>query len=92
MVLPPSLVGALNTTEIDAFAGVTVGWAGALGTIAGIVAPSEADDSALLPSALVAWTVQVYVLPLLSAGTAMGELAPVLEPLAPPLLDVQLAV
>ena len=38
----------------SALAGDTVGWAGALGTTAGIVAASEADDSVLLPSALVA--------------------------------------
>jgi len=40
--LPPSLVGAVNVTDIDAFPGVTVAWAGTPGAIAGIVALAEA--------------------------------------------------
>ena len=55
--LPP-VTGATNATEICVAPGVAVGWAGAVGTVAGTVEP-EAGDSKELPTALVAWTVQV---------------------------------
>jgi len=45
-------------TEIDALPWVTTGWAGALGTRPGIADP-DAEEGTLLPSALVANTVQV---------------------------------
>ena len=57
IVLPP-LLGAVNATEIDAFPPVTVGCAGALGTVAGMTA-ADAADGLLVPSALVAVTVHV---------------------------------
>ena len=58
IALPPSLAGGLNATEIDALPWVTAGWAGAVGTRPGIAA-ADAAEAALVPSALVADTVQV---------------------------------
>jgi hypothetical protein len=83
--------GATNATEICPLPRVGVGAASALGTAAGTAEP-EADDAVPLPSALVANTVQVYVLPFVKLDTTIGEVAPVLEPDAPPSLDVHVAV
>ena len=52
----------------------------------------DAVDDGPLPKLLVAKTVQVYVLPLVSAVTVSGEAEPVMLPEVPPLLDVQVAV
>jgi hypothetical protein len=90
--LPPSLVGALNATEIKAFPLVAIGWAGASGAIAATVAAAEAIDSLLSPSTLVAWTVQVYDLPRVRLVTPIGDEPPVPVPLTPPFDDAQLAV
>ena len=82
--LPPSLVGALNATEIEAFPPVAIGWPGASGAIAGTVAAAEEIDSPLSPSTLVAWTVQVYDLPRVRLVTPTGDEPPVPVPLMPP--------
>ena len=52
----------------------------------------DAVDDGPLPKLLVANTVQVYVLPLVSPVTVSGEAEPVRLPEVPPLLDVQVAV
>jgi hypothetical protein len=59
--------------------------------VAGTAEP-EALDATLLPTAFVAKTVQVYVLPFVSAVTMTADVAPEFDPEAPPSLDVQLAV
>jgi hypothetical protein len=52
MALPP-LAGATNVTVIDVTPGAVVGFAGAVGTVAGTADP-DADDSNESPSAFVA--------------------------------------
>jgi hypothetical protein len=52
----------------------------------------DAVDEALFPVALVAMTVQVYVLPLVSEATVMGEVALDADWVAPPSLDAHVAV
>jgi hypothetical protein len=58
-----------------------------LGTTAG-----EGGEASPSPSALDAVTVQVYVLPFVRFVTVIGEFGPVLDPGAPPSLEVQFAV
>jgi hypothetical protein len=91
MALPP-LAGATNADEMEASPCVTVDAAGAFGTVAGITVASDAVDALLFPITLVARTVQVYVLPFDKLDTTIGEVAPLLLPAVPPLLDEQLAV
>ena len=64
---------------------------GAPGEPAGIT-ELDGEDAGPSPVALVAVTVQVYVLPLVRPVTVMGELVPVIEPVVPPLVEVQTAV
>lgn len=52
----------------------------------------DAVDNGPLPKLLVAKTVQVYVLPLVSPVTVSGEAEPVRLPDAPPSLDEQATV
>src|SRR5260221_6484613 len=87
----PPVAGVTNATEIGGLRWVRVGIAGALGTVAG-TADAEAFDAVPLPTAFVANTVQVYVLPFVSDATTIGEPPPVFDPAAPPSLDVQLTV
>ena len=67
---------------------------GALGATGTVAATNELDapDAVLVPIALVATTVQVYVLPFVSEPTVTGELAPDAVWVVPPLLDVHVAV
>jgi hypothetical protein len=90
IALPPGF-GATNATEIELLPFVSVAAAGAVGTVAG-TADAEAADADPSPTAFVASTVHLYVLPLVKADTAIGELAPVFDPVAPPSLDVHVAV
>jgi hypothetical protein len=71
---PPSN-GATNVTRMLAFPTETVGWAGASGTAFGTV-DAEAEDARPSPSTFDANTVQVYVLPFVSADTVSGDDAP----------------
>jgi hypothetical protein len=87
----PPLTGATNATEIEALPRVRVGTAGVPGTVAG-TAVAEVDDGRPSPTAFVANTAHVYVLPLVKENTTIGELPPVFDPAVPPSLDVQLAV
>jgi hypothetical protein len=91
VIVRPLSGGAANVTVMDALPATTVGCAGASGTLCGSVV-SEAADGAPSPSALVAVTVQVYVLPFVRFVTVIGEFGPVLDPGAPPSLEVQFAV
>src|SRR5437870_4106702 len=90
MVLPLS-AGAVKPTTICWFPRVAVGCAGASGAAAGTTA-ADGADALLVPTALVAVTVQVYVLPFVRLLTVIGEPTPVLFPDVPPLLDVHDAV
>ena len=68
---PPSF-GALNATENEASPRLSVGAAGGSGGPVG-VAGSDAALEEESPCAFAATTVQVYVLPLLSPVTMIGE-------------------
>jgi hypothetical protein len=83
----PLFAGAVNVTTICWFPRVTDGCAGASGTVAGTTV-SDASDCGLVPTALVAVTVQVYVLPFVSPVTSIGEPLPLSLPDVPPSLDV----
>jgi hypothetical protein len=65
-----------------------VGAAGATATITAF----DAADAGPVPTPLVAWTWQVYVLPSVRPLTTIGLLGPLATPVVPPLLDVQVAV
>jgi hypothetical protein len=91
MALPPS-AGATNATAICPLPAVVTGLAGVSGIVVGTTVALDAGDSLELPTTLVAWTVHVYDLLLVSDCTEIGELGPEAEPVAPPLLDVQVAV
>ena len=58
MIALPPLAGATKVTVMCVAAATVVGLAGAAGVVLGTVA-ADAADSPLLPTALVAWTVQV---------------------------------
>ncbi len=76
MGAPPLETGAVQLTVACAFAAVALIAVGAPGTVAGV---TELDgvDAALGPTALVAVTVNVYAVPLLSpVTTALVALAP----------------
>jgi hypothetical protein len=77
----------VNATDTDVFPRDTLVIVGASGAAAGTMA-TDAGDGSLVPIALVAATVHVYVLPLVSELTVIGDAAPVLLPDVPPLLDV----
>ena len=90
--LPPLKAGALNVTAIWALPGATAGAAGGSGTVDGITV-AEAPESGPVPSAFLAATVHVYVLPFVRLETVMGDAAAGrLVPGAPPSEDVQVAV
>jgi hypothetical protein len=56
------------------------------------ITAAEAVEAVPGPTAFVAVTVQVYVRAVVSAVTVIGLAAPELEPVTPPLLEVQVAV
>src|SRR5260221_242033 len=89
MVLPLSAPG-VKATVVDALPRVTPVMVGGSGTAAGTTGNEEVD-ALLVPTPLVAVTVHVYVLPLVSPGTVMGEAVSVLVPVAPPLSELQVA-
>src|SRR5437667_10988383 len=89
IVLPLSAPG-VNATEIDALPRVTLVMVGASGAAAGTTG-DDGSDALLVPTALVAVTVQVYVLPLVRLLTVTGDAAPVWLPGVPPSSDEQLA-
>jgi hypothetical protein len=75
IVEPPLDEGAVKATETLALPAVAVPIVGAPGTVAG-VAEFEAEDGAPVPTALVAVTVQVTGVPLVSPVTVSGEVVP----------------
>jgi hypothetical protein len=70
---------------------VTVGAAGVPGRVAGAV-DKDAADGEPSPTAFVAKTVHVYVVPFVNDDTTIGDEPPVFEPAVPPFDEVQLAV
>ena len=82
---PPLLAGAVKPTVALAFPAVAAPIVGAPGTVAGVTL-LEAADAAPAPSPLVAVTVKVYSVPLVSPLTVRGLLAPVA--VSPPGPDV----
>jgi hypothetical protein len=86
IALPLSAPG-VNATKTDVLPRVTLEMVGASGAAAGMTL-ADADEGALVPIALVAVTVHVYVLPLVRLLTVIGDDSPVLLPAVPPLLDV----
>jgi hypothetical protein len=77
MALPPSLAGADHATVADSLPAVAAPSVivGAPGTVAGVTAFDEAD-AALFPTLLVARTVKVYGVPLVSPVTVADNVAP----------------
>src|SRR2546422_973169 len=71
MALPPSLAGAVQETDDEALPAVALTAVGAPGTVAGAtgVALLEGAEAALLPTALVATTVNVWAVPLVSPAS-----------------------
>jgi hypothetical protein len=79
------LAGAVKLTVVLPFPAVAVPIVGAPGTVAGVTL-LEAADAAPVPTPLVAVTVKVYAVPLLSPLTARGLPAPL--PVKLPGVDV----
>jgi hypothetical protein len=69
---PPLLAGAVNVTVACALPRVAVPMAGAPGTVAGVTL-FDAAEGGLVPAALVAVTVKVYAVPLVSPATVHGD-------------------
>ena len=76
IALPPLLAGAVKVTDACALPPVAVPIVGAPGTVAGVTL-LDAADAAPVPTALVAVTVKVYAVPLVSPVTVIGEAEPV---------------
>jgi hypothetical protein len=83
IALSPSLLGPVNVTEADPLPRVAVPIVGASGTVAGTTA-FDASDGALEPTALVASTVKVYEVPLVSPPMVAVVSAPGTVAVAPP--------
>ncbi len=73
---PPLLTGAENVTTASPFPAVAVPIVGASGVVAGTTALDTAE-AVLVPTAFVAVTVNVYVVPLVRPVTVIGEDPPV---------------
>jgi hypothetical protein len=82
---PPLPAGAVKLTVAPAFPAVAVPIAGAPGTVAGVTL-LEAVDAVPVPTPLVAVTVKVYAVPLVSPLTTIGLPAPL--PVKLPGVDV----
>jgi hypothetical protein len=76
---PPLFVGAVKLTLAEPFPRTPVTAVGAPGTVAGVTA-ADATDSAPLPTALVACTVNVYAVPFVKPVTVHGLLEHDTEP------------
>jgi hypothetical protein len=77
--LPPLLVGGVNATETWAFPAVATPMVGAPGALIGAtgVTLAESAEAGLVPTPLVAFTLQVTAVPFGSGLTMMGEPGPV---------------
>ncbi len=82
---PPLLLGGLKVIVAWPFPAVTVPMVGASGTVAGIT-ELLVPDEVLVPIALLAVTVKVYVVPLVSPVTVIGEPPPLA--VKPPVFEV----
>jgi hypothetical protein len=93
IALPP-LEPAANVITTWPAVCVIVVIVGAFGTSGTVPATNEleAADAALFPITFVAITVQVYVLPVVSDATVIGDEAPETDWVTPPSLDVHVAV
>ena len=85
MAEPPLLTGALNIIVAWPLPAVAVPIVGTPDTVAGVAELLVTDD-ALVPTAFVAVTVNVYVVPFVNPVTVTGEPLPVA--LNPPMFDV----
>ena len=74
--MPPVTLGAVNVTLTSALPGVAMPMLGAFGTVAGVTL-LEAAEGTLLPTALLASTVQVTGVPFVKPLTTMGDAVPV---------------
>ena len=81
----------MNPTEAEESPRVTVAPVGAPGTVAGTNDP-DAADSTLSPTAFVACTVHVYVLPFVRPDTVTGDAESVPDPDTPPSDESHVAV
>ena len=86
----PPLNGAPNETVSCPFPTTTVGFAGAVGTVLGIVA-FDAGDDPLGPFTFVAVTVHVYDFPFDRPSTTICESTSKAAPATPPFDDVHTA-
>jgi len=89
-IVNPLSAPAVKATEIDALPRVTLVMVGGSGAAPGTTA-ADGKEALLVPTALVAVTVQVYVFALVRPVTVIGGVVPVLVPAAPPSSEVQLA-
>jgi hypothetical protein len=85
----PVLVGGDHSTVTEAGPAVTAPSSAAPGAVTGTLGVTEPlrADAGLVPTALVAVTVNVYAVPLTNPGT-VTEVAPVVEAVIPPGLAV----
>src|SRR5690349_5480198 len=90
MALPPSLSGAVQETDADALPAVAVTAVGAPGTVAGATGVTllEGAEDGLEPTAFVATTVNVYVVPLVRPVTVADVTLFATRMLAPAGLEV----
>ena len=79
------LVGAVNAIVAWPLPPVALTFVGASGTVAGVI-ELLVPESVLVPTAFVAVTVNVYVVPLLNPVIVMGDAPPVA--VNPPLFEV----
>ena len=85
MAEPPLLIGAVQDMVTWAFPAVAVTPVGAPGTVLlDGVTDEEGEDATLVPAALVAVTVKVYAVPLVSPATAQDVVG-----LRPASIDVE---
>jgi len=82
MAAPPVIAGGVQLTLAAPFPRVTETLDGGSGTVAGVTAFDD-DDSTLLPTAFVAWTVNVYSVPFVKLVT-VHDVVPVAEQVEPP--------
>jgi hypothetical protein len=91
MTAPPFFNGAVHCTVALVLPGKADNAVGAPGVVTG-TNMFEGFEGGLVPTAFVAVTRHVYVLPFVKAETTMGLAVPVADALAPPLCDVQATV
>ena len=92
IVEPPLYSGAAYVTDTWPLPLIADPIVGALATLIAGTNGFDALDEVLVPMALVAVTVQVYVLPLVSPVTIIGLDTPLVTPVVPPSLEMQVAV